>query len=77
MTLDEWVDAVCAELQVGRPDVTVLLDLAREVAHGVARPAAPITTLLVGLAARDAADLPALVERVRRLLPPAPVADPT
>ena len=28
-----------------------MLDLARDAAHGVARPAAPLTTFLVGLAA--------------------------
>lgn len=32
-------------------DTRVLLDLARDAAHGVARPAAPLTTFLVGYAA--------------------------
>ena len=31
--------------------VTALLDLSRDAAHAVARPAAPMTTFLVGLAA--------------------------
>lgn len=31
-------------------DVELLLDLAREVAHGVARPAVPVTSFLVGFA---------------------------
>ncbi len=31
-------------------DVELLLDLARDVAHGVARPAVPLTTFLVGYA---------------------------
>ena len=33
------------------PDIALVLDLARDAAHGVARPAAPITTFLVGYAA--------------------------
>lgn len=32
-------------------DAQAVLDLARDAAHGVARPAAPVTTYLVGLAA--------------------------
>jgi hypothetical protein len=46
-----------------------VLDLARDVAHGVARPAAPLTCLLVGLAAASSEDLDDVIERVRRLLP--------
>ncbi len=34
--------------------ITQVLDIARDVAHGVARPAAPVTTFLVGLAVADA-----------------------
>jgi hypothetical protein len=69
MTLDEWVGAVSAELGLGPVDTKAVLDLARDVAHGVARPAAPLTCLLVGLAADSAEDLDAVIERVRRLLP--------
>jgi len=43
--------AVALELPPGEVDVTALLDLARDAAHGVARPSAPLTTFLVGLAA--------------------------
>jgi len=43
--------AVALELRPGEVDVTALLDLARDAAHGVARPSAPLTTFLVGLAA--------------------------
>lgn len=70
MTLDEWVAAVAAELGVGPIDAGEVLDLAREVAHGVARPAAPLTCLLLGLAASDAGDLPPAIARVRALIPP-------
>lgn len=52
MTLDEWVEQLCAALGITVDvDVRMLLDLAREAAHGVDRPAAPLTTFLVGYAA--------------------------
>jgi Domain of unknown function (DUF6457) len=71
MTLDEWVTKVRTELGLGDIDVHAVLDLARDVAHGIARPAAPLTCLLVGLAAHDADDLPAVIDRVRALVPTA------
>ncbi|MBT2386167.1 NTP transferase domain-containing protein [Streptomyces sp. ISL-11] len=50
--LDEWISAAKAELGIDLDvDTTALLDLARDAAHGVARPAAPLTTFLVGYAA--------------------------
>ncbi|MER8155990.1 NTP transferase domain-containing protein [Streptomyces sp. NPDC094472] len=50
--LDEWITAVKAELGIDLDvDTAALLDLARDAAHGVARPAAPLTTFLVGYAA--------------------------
>jgi Domain of unknown function (DUF6457) len=70
VTLDEWVAAVSQELGIGEVDAAAVLDLARDVAHGVARPAAPLTCLLIGLAASGADDLDAIITRVRALLPP-------
>ncbi|MEU0664644.1 NTP transferase domain-containing protein [Streptomyces lavendulocolor] len=63
--LDEWITAVKAELGIDLDvDTGVLLDLARDAAHGVARPAAPLTTFLVGYAAAKAAgDGPEAVSR--------------
>ncbi|MFD9288281.1 NTP transferase domain-containing protein [Streptomyces sp. NPDC060030] len=50
--LDEWITTVKNELGIELDvDTGVLLDLARDAAHGVARPAAPLTTFLVGYAA--------------------------
>lgn len=50
--LDEWIAAVKAELGIDLDvDTDALLDLARDAAHSVARPAAPLTTFLVGYAA--------------------------
>ncbi|MEU1149018.1 NTP transferase domain-containing protein [Streptomyces sp. NPDC005863] len=54
--LDEWISAVKDELGIDLDvDTGALLDLARDAAHGVARPAAPLTTFLVGYAAAQAA----------------------
>ncbi|MFJ9826841.1 DUF6457 domain-containing protein [Streptomyces sp. NPDC101160] len=54
--LNEWITAVKDELGIDLDvDTNVLLDLARDAAHGVARPAAPLTTFLVGYAAAQAA----------------------
>ncbi|MFF0423941.1 NTP transferase domain-containing protein [Streptomyces sp. NPDC004520] len=53
--LDEWITAVKNELGIDLDvDTGLLLDLARDAAHGVARPAAPLTTFLVGYAAARA-----------------------
>ena len=50
--LDEWTAAAKAELGIELDvDTDAILDLARDAAHGVARPAAPLTTFLVGYAA--------------------------
>lgn len=51
--LDSWVGELAAALGVdaGALDRDLLLEVARDAAHGIARPAAPLTTFLVGLAA--------------------------
>ena len=51
--LDDWTSAACAALGIDRASVEIglLLDLARDVAHGVARPAAPLSAYLASLAA--------------------------
>lgn len=56
--LDDWVTEACAELALdpGDVDTAVVLDLARDVAHNVLRPAAPITAYLLGLAVGRGAD---------------------
>ncbi|GAA1850442.1 DUF6457 domain-containing protein [Asanoa iriomotensis] len=50
--LDEWVQAACAELNIAPSDapVSLVLNLARDVAHNTVRPAAPVTAYLLGLA---------------------------
>ncbi|AXG82626.1 NTP transferase domain-containing protein [Streptomyces paludis] len=66
--LDEWITAVKDELGIELDvDTGLLLDLARDAAHGVARPAAPLTTFLVGYAAgRAAGDGPEAVAEAAR-----------
>ncbi|MFN2495128.1 MAG: DUF6457 domain-containing protein [Pseudonocardiaceae bacterium] len=78
-TLEEWVGEVCRELGIlnlTEPGQRVamqtrVLDMARDVAHDVARPAAPLTAYLLGLAAGRTSDPEAtadeLAERVRLL----------
>ncbi|MFD4572013.1 DUF6457 domain-containing protein [Streptomyces sp. NPDC058417] len=66
--LDEWISAAKDELGIDLDvDTGLLLDLARDAAHGVARPAAPLTTFLVGYAAARAGGGPeAVAEAARR-----------
>ncbi|MCW2869642.1 NTP transferase domain-containing protein [Actinacidiphila oryziradicis] len=65
--LDEWIAAAKAELGIDLDvDTSVLLDLARDAAHGVARPAAPLTTFLVGYAAALAGGGPEAVADASR-----------
>ena len=66
--LDGWIAELCAALRIdpAAVDRDLVLDLARDAAHGVARPAAPLTTFLVGLAAgRDGADATAVQDAAR------------
>lgn len=53
VTLHDWIDELCdaLELEDAEIDEGLILDLARDAAHSVERPAAPITTFLVGYAA--------------------------
>lgn len=53
--LDSWIADLAPALGLTDVDVPLrtLLDLTRDVAHNVARPAGPITTYLVGLAVAD------------------------
>jgi hypothetical protein len=55
-TLDDWTDAVRAALDLDPVDTKLVLDLARDVAHEVMRPAAPLSAYLMGLAVGRGAD---------------------
>ncbi|WP_434809937.1 DUF6457 domain-containing protein [Microbacterium sp. bgisy189] len=62
--LDAWADALRARFDLGPDDlpVSLILDLARDVANGVARPAAPFSAFAAGLVAGRAGGTP---EQVR------------
>ncbi len=57
--LERWVDALAQDLDLDPEvvDIGAVLDLARDAAHGIERPAAPLTTFvagyLAGLAVHD------------------------
>lgn len=67
--LEQWTALVCRELGIdpARVDRDEVLALTRDVAHGVARPAAPLTVYLVGLAQGAGTAPPDVVERLTRL----------
>ena len=61
-SLIDWLQTVCTELGISdvaptHAEITLLLDLARDAAHQVERPAAPLTTFLVGVAVGRGASL--------------------
>ncbi|MBC7557946.1 MAG: hypothetical protein H7270_01040 [Dermatophilaceae bacterium] len=53
-----WINAVCAELNLPTDvNVDAILDVAREAAHKVERPAAPVTTFLLGMVVAGGMDV--------------------
>jgi hypothetical protein len=79
-SMQRWLDAVCADLGIdpGLADARTILDLARDVAHQVDRPAAPLTAYLLGIAVGRGQPLGVTAERLTALAGgwPAPAADP-
>jgi hypothetical protein len=76
-TLEEWTGKVRADLEIPAEAVNgaVVLDLARDVAHGVARPAAPLTAYLVGVAVGRGLPLQEAARRVQALAAAWPAAE--
>jgi hypothetical protein len=77
-TLEAWVEAVRAELGIVDPiDRDQLLDVTRDVAHAVARPAAPLTAYLMGIAVGSGKPADECATRILRLCAkwPEPGAD--
>jgi hypothetical protein len=66
--LDDWTGSVRTALGLDEVDSELVLDLARDVAHGVMRPAAPLTAYLFGVAVGRGADPRAAAEVVQGLV---------
>lgn len=77
-TLDDWTQALCAELGLAPEDQEIeksVLDLAKVVAHKVDRPAAPLTAYLLGVAVgrgESLAEARAKIEQLAHRWPSAP-----
>ena len=66
--MDRWVEAVKKELGLEiEIDKDLILDIARDVAHAIERPATPVTTYLLGYAVARGADLNASVAAIEKL----------
>jgi len=67
--LETWIAAACDELGLAPDDVEekAVLDVARDVAHNVLRPGAPVTAYLMGLAVGRGADPADVVARISSL----------
>jgi len=70
-TLKEWVERVCRELDISDAVSPAamqsrVLDMSRDVAHDVARPAAPLTAYLLGLAVGRTDDPEATADELAR-----------
>jgi Domain of unknown function (DUF6457) len=68
-TLDEWTEALCAELGLDPGDASqkTVLNLARVVAHTVDRPAAPLTAYFLGVAVGRGEPLAETAARLQQL----------
>ncbi|MDF3313576.1 DUF6457 domain-containing protein [Rhodococcus sp. T2V] len=67
-TLDTWIAAVTAELDVDElPDQQLLLDFARDIAHLIEHQATPLTTYLAGIAIGAGADPTEVLTRIHSL----------
>ena len=63
--LARWATDLSAELDIEQTlDVEAVLKLAADAAHGIVRPAAPLTTFLVGLAIGQAEGDPARIAEI-------------
>jgi hypothetical protein len=67
-TLDEWTEALCADLGLdpGEGQKTVL-NLTRVIAHTVDRPAAPLTAYFLGMAVGRGEPLAETAARIQQL----------
>ena len=68
-TLDDWTDALCAELGLNPQDLNqkTVLNVARVAAHTVDRPAAPLTAYALGVAVGRGQPLAETAAKLQRL----------
>ena len=76
-TLDDWTQALCAELGLDQEEgiQKTVLDLARVAAHTVDRPAAPLTAYFLGVAVgrgEPLAETAAKLQQLARRWSPSP-----
>ena len=75
-TMQEWVVAVKEALGLDTEvDIDLILDVAKDAAHGVQRPAAPVSTYLLGLAVAGGADPAQAAAAVQKLANSWPTPD--
>jgi hypothetical protein len=76
--LEGWTRRLTEALGIAdfEPDIALILDLARDAAHGVARPAAPLTTFIVGYAAGRAGGSADDIDKLSRTASALAAGDP-
>lgn len=63
--MHDWIDELCDALEIEVDvDESLILDVAREAAHNVQRPAAPVSTFLLGYAAAQSDGDPDELDRL-------------
>ncbi len=66
--MEEWIEAVKRELGLeASVDRELILNIARDAAHAIERPAAPITTYLLGFAVARGADPKFAAEAIEKM----------
>lgn len=80
--LNTWLDNLSdrletSDLELGEDEIHTLLDLARDAAHEVVRPAAPLTAFLVGVAVGRGSTLGAAAAKATALAQDSPVDSDT
>ena len=66
--MDAWIEALKKELGLTTEiDKVLILNIARDAAHAVERPAAPVTTYLLGFAAALGADVQTAADTIEKM----------
>jgi len=66
--MSSWIEVVCAEMNLpANANIDVILDVARVAAHAVERPAAPVTTYLLGMLVAGGMDVQEAAAKIQDL----------